>query len=160
MFRAFALSTLLSPIIISAAIVEYNWNITRLYANPDASHNRPSIGINGQWPLPLVNVTKGDQIVINVSNHLGNESTSLHFHGFYQNGTNSMDGPVGVTQCGIPPGSSFIYNFTADQVGTYWYHSHQRGQDPDGLRGPVVVQDPNNPFSGQYDEELMLTLSD
>ena len=43
---------------------------------------------------------------------LGNESTSVHFHGLFQNGTNDMDGPVGVTQCDIPPGSSMTYNFT------------------------------------------------
>lgn len=31
-----------------------------------------------------------------------------------------MDGPVGVTQCDVPPGSSFTYNFTVEQPGTYW----------------------------------------
>lgn len=91
---------------------------------------------------------------------LGNESTSMHFHGLFQNGTNDMDGPVGVTQCGIPPGSSFTYNFTIDQPGTYWYHSHSRGQYPDGLRGQFIVHDPDNPYRGQFDEEITVTLSD
>lgn len=36
----------------------------------------------------------------------------MHFHGMFQNGTNDMDGPVGVTQCDVPPGSSFKLNFT------------------------------------------------
>lgn len=70
------------------------------------------MGINGAWPLPVLNLTKGDRVIANVHNMLGNESTSIHFHGFFQNGTNDMDGPAGVTQCGIPPGSSFVYNFT------------------------------------------------
>lgn len=91
---------------------------------------------------------------------LGNQSTSLHFHGLFQNGTNEMDGPVGVTQCDVPPGSTFTYNFTIDQPGTYWYHSHSRGQYPDGLRGQFVVNDPDNPYLGQYDEEVGLTISD
>ena len=39
----------------------------------------------------------------------------------YQNGSSHMDGPVGVSQCEIPPGSSFTYNFTVDQIGTYWF---------------------------------------
>lgn len=43
---------------------------------------------------------------------LGNQSTSMHWHGLYQNGTSSMDGAVGVTQCDIPPGRSMTYNFT------------------------------------------------
>jgi len=95
-----------------AATVEYDWNITWVMANPDGLLERPVMGINGQWPLPQLNFTKGDQIVARVTNLLGNESTSIHFHGFFQNGTNDMDGPVGVTQCGIPPNSTFTYNFT------------------------------------------------
>lgn len=71
-----------------------------------------------------------------------------------------MDGPVGVTQCPIQPGSRFTYNFTINQPGTYWYHSHVRGQYPDGLRGPLIIHDPDSPFNGQYDEELVLTVSD
>ncbi len=47
-----------------------------------------------------------------------------------------------------------------DQSGTYWYHSHEAGQYPDGLRGALVVDDPESPYKGQYDEELVLTLSD
>lgn len=84
----------------------------------------------------------------------------MHFHGLFQNGTNDMDGPVGVTQCAIAPGSSMTYNFTIDQPGTYWYHSHNRGQYPDGLRGQFVIHDPENPYRGQYDEEVAITLSD
>lgn len=30
----------------------------------------------------------------------------------------------------------------------------------DGLRGPLIVHDPNDPYAGQYDEELVLTFSD
>lgn len=143
-----------------AALVELKWNITWVTANPDNAFQRATMGINGHWPLPVVQVDKGDRLLVHVNNQLGSESTSFHFHGLYQNGTNDMDGVVGVTQCGIPPGSSFTYNFTVDQIGTYWYHSHIRGQYPDGLRGPMVIRDPENPFAGQYDEETTLTLSD
>lgn len=71
-----------------------------------------------------------------------------------------MDGPVDVSQCSIAPGSRFTYNFTITQPGTYWYHSHSRGQYPDGLRGPLIIHDPDSPFAGQYDEERVLTVSD
>ncbi|EMC92270.1 hypothetical protein BAUCODRAFT_126264 [Baudoinia panamericana UAMH 10762] len=145
---------------VYADTVTFNWNITWVRANPDGMAERPTIGINGQWPLPLLNITKGDNIVVHLNNMLGNQSTSMHFHGMFQNGTNEMDGPVGVTQCDVPPGSSFTLNFTVDQPGTYWYHSHTRGQYPDGLRGQLVVYDPENPYLGQYDEEVALTLSD
>ncbi|KAK3117828.1 hypothetical protein LTR53_000377 [Teratosphaeriaceae sp. CCFEE 6253] len=160
----------------SAGTVTFDWNIDWVRANPDGMAERPVIGINGQWPLPLLNITKGDRVIVNMNNKLGNETTSMHFHGMFQNGTSDMDGPVGVTQCDVPAGSSFKLNFTVgqaagrtgsiadvqqiDQPGTYWYHSHTRGQYPDGLRGQLVVHDPENPYRGQFDAEIPLTLSD
>ena len=30
----------------------------------------------------------------------------------------------------------------------------------DGLRGPLIVHDSNDPYAGQYDDELILTFSD
>ncbi|KAF1927115.1 multicopper oxidase [Didymella exigua CBS 183.55] len=162
---AISLSNFLLPLALLlstaySATVTYDFDVAWTYANPDGQYNRPVIGINGQWPIPPIVATKGDQVIVNVKNSLGNESASLHFHGLYMNGTNHMDGPVDVTQCGILPGSSFTYNFTVDQPGTYWYHSHVRGQYPDGLRGPLIVKDPENPFKDQYDEEIVLTFSD
>jgi len=100
------------------ATVTHDFDIGWTYANPDGQQTRPVIGINGQWPVPAIVAAKGDQIIVNVKNSLGNESTSLHFHGLYMNGTTHMDGPIGVTQCGIPPGGSFTYNFT---VGFYMF---------------------------------------
>ncbi|CAN9096996.1 unnamed protein product [Alternaria alternata] len=162
---AISLSNFLLPLsllisITSCATVTHDFDIGWVHANPDGQQTRPVIGINGQWPLPPIVVTKGDQVIVNVKNSLGNESTSLHFHGLYMNGTTHMDGPVAVSQCGIPPGSSFTYNFTVNQPGTYWYHSHERGQYPDGIRGPFIVHDPEDPYKDLYDEEVVITLSD
>jgi hypothetical protein len=48
-----------------------------------------------------------------------------HWHGLFQHGTNYDDGAVGVNQCPISPGHSFLYKFSVpNQAGTYWYHSH------------------------------------
>lgn len=94
-----------------AGTVTYNWDITWVMANPDGAMMRPVIGINGQWPCPAINADVGDRVVVNVNNRLGNESTSLHFHGLFQQGSTTMDGPTGVTQCPIPPGSKFTYDF-------------------------------------------------
>ncbi|KKY19915.1 putative iron transport multicopper oxidase fet3 [Phaeomoniella chlamydospora] len=145
---------------VQAAVRTYDFNIGWLNRNPDGMVERPVIGINGQWPIPRIDVDVGDRVVIHAHNNLGNESTSLHFHGIYQNGSTEMDGPIQVSQCEIPPGSSFLYNFTINQTGTYWYHSHSKAQYPDGLRGPLIVHDPSDPYEGKYDEELVVTLSD
>lgn len=108
------LAALLLPLmsVAEAATVTYDFNITWVRANPDGAFERPTIGINGQWPLPIMKATVGDRIIVNVDNQLGNQTTSLHFHGLFMNGTPHMDGPAQVTQCGIPPGAQFVYNFT------------------------------------------------
>ncbi|KAK1542787.1 multicopper oxidase [Colletotrichum paranaense] len=143
-----------------AATVTYDFNIGWVTANPDGAFDRPTIGINGQWPIPRIDANVGDNVIINAHNQLGNQSTSLHFHGLYMNGTTHMDGPAQVSQCAIPPGSSFTYNFTINQPGTYWYHSHTQSQYPDGLRQVFVIHDPSSPFKDQYDEEVVVSLSD
>ena len=57
-----------------------------------------------------------------------------------------------VNQCPIVPSHSFLYDFNVgDQTGSYWYHSHYSTQYCDGLRGPIVVYDPNDPHASLYD---------
>jgi iron transport multicopper oxidase len=120
-----ALSVLLYPVLsvlllllapTEAATVTYDFNITWVRANPDGAFERPAIGINGQWPLPIMRATKGDRVIVNVDNQLGNQTTSLHFHGIFMNGTTNMDGPGQVSQCPIPPGSKFTYDFTVSRL--------------------------------------------
>jgi iron transport multicopper oxidase len=138
----------------------YNWDITWVTANPDGLFPRPVIGINNQWPCPKIEANVGDTVTVTITNKLGNETTGLHFHGINQINTPYMDGPSGVTQCPVPPGSSMTYQFVVDEPGTYWYHSHNMGQYPDGLRGPLIVHDPQDPYAGKYDEEVIITVSD
>ncbi|KAK5990517.1 Iron transport multicopper oxidase FET3 [Cladobotryum mycophilum] len=116
----------------------YNWTILDGRLNPDGIY-RPMILINNQFPGPLVECNAGDTIVVNVENR-GVNATSIHFHGLFQNGTNAMDGAVGITQCPIAPNSTFTYRFQVkDQLGTFYYHAHHSSQTSDGLVGPVVV---------------------
>lgn len=93
-----------------AKTVSYEWDVTWVRAAPDG-FERPLIGINGQWPCPSINADVGDTVVIKLNNLLGNETTGLHFHGIDQIHNSEMDGPSGVTQCPVPPGSSITYNF-------------------------------------------------
>lgn len=121
---------------------------------------RPLLVINGQFPGPLIRVNQGDRVLINVTNQLSN-GTSMHWHGFYQNGTNWMDGTVAITQCAIPPGTSFLYNFTVEQFGTYWYHSHFSTQYTDGLAGPFIVHSPEEAKTQEmYDIDQVVLLQD
>ena len=78
-------------------------------------------GYNGQSPGPTIEVVEGDRVRIFVTNRLP-EATSIHWHG--QRLPNGMDGVAGLTQPGIPPGKTFVYEFEAKRPGTFMYHSH------------------------------------
>ncbi|KAJ5645758.1 Multicopper oxidase type 2 [Penicillium longicatenatum] len=143
-----------------AATHTFDWNVTWVTANPDGLADRKVIGINNEWPLPAIEVDKGDRVVVNMYNGLGDKRTSIHWHGMYQEGTNDMDGPSMVTQCPVAPGSSFTYNFTVNQNGTYWYHCHTDYCYPDGYRAPFVVHDNGSYFADKVDKEMVLTMSD
>ncbi|KAI2472102.1 putative multicopper oxidase [Annulohypoxylon bovei var. microspora] len=116
----------------------YDWIIIDKEGDPDGVV-KPMMTINGQFPGPLVEVNEGDVVEVNVQNSASN-STAIHWHGIFQNGTNWMDGAAGVTQCPISPGASFRYKFNVTgQAGTYFYHGHQGVQALSGLVGPFVV---------------------
>lgn len=95
---------------VLARTVYYNWTISWVNAAPDG-FSRRVIGINGEFPNPQIDVDLGDTVIVDVYNGLGDQSTSIHWHGIHQNGTNAMDGASGITQCPIAPGSSFHYEF-------------------------------------------------
>ena len=78
-------------------------------------------GYNGQSPGPTIEVVEGDRLRIFVTNRLP-EATTVHWHG--QRLPNGMDGVGGLTQPHIPPGKTFVYEFTAQRPGTFMYHPH------------------------------------
>ncbi|KAH9857793.1 phenoloxidase [Lenzites betulinus] len=141
--------------------------ISNANVSPDG-FQRSAVVANGETPGPLITGNKGDNFQINVVNNLSNhtmlKSTSIHWHGFFQKGTNWADGPAFVNQCPIATGHSFLYNFQSpNQAGTFWYHSHLSTQYCDGLRGPLVVYDPNDPHASLYDvdnDDTVITLAD
>ncbi|TGJ88672.1 hypothetical protein E0Z10_g59 [Xylaria hypoxylon] len=146
-------------ITVLAATVTYNWEVTWVWAAPDG-FGRPLIGINNSWPCPIIEASIGDTVVVTLLNKLGNETTGIHFHGINQINSNGMDGAVGSSQCPLPPDYSITYSFTANEAGTYWYHSHNMGQYPDGFRGPLIIHNPDDPYLDDYDVDAILTVSD
>ena len=90
--------------------VHLSWNITWVNAAPNG-HERPVIGINNHWPCPQLDVDLGDRLIVDVYNGLGNESTGIHWHGFRQYMSGTMDGATHATQCGIAPGGKMTYDF-------------------------------------------------
>lgn len=87
-------------------------------------------------------------------------ATSTHWHGLYLPNASWADGVAGISQAPVAPGGTFRYRFRAEPAGTFWYHAHTRLQYADGLRGPLIVRDPNDPYKGAYDEERLLMVYD
>ncbi|KAJ7108369.1 yellow laccase [Mycena crocata] len=135
--------------------------------SPDG-FTRSAVLAGGTFPGPLIKANKGDTFRMNVIDDLTDntmvKSTSIHWHGIFQEKTNWADGPSFVTQCPITPKHSFLYNFKVpDQAGTFWYHSHLSTQYCDGLRGPLVLYDPKDPHKHLYDiddETTIISLAD
>ncbi|HHL42938.1 MAG TPA: copper resistance system multicopper oxidase [Hellea balneolensis] len=115
-----------------------------------------AVGVNGTIPAPLIRFLEGEEITLNVTNHLKTD-TSIHWHGLLV--PFPMDGVPGVTFPGIKPGETFQYKYAVPQSGTYWYHSHSGLQEQQGHYGPIII-DPKHTDPIQYDREYVLVLSD
>ncbi|KAL0575051.1 hypothetical protein V5O48_006924 [Marasmius crinis-equi] len=134
---------------------------------PDGK-SRPAVLANGIFPGPVLTATTGELFEINVKDDLTDKSmfteTSIHWHGLFAKGMTWADGASGISQCPISPGHSFKYEIdTDDQWGTFWYHSHFSTQYCDGLRGVMVVYNPDDHWRDLYDvddESTIITLAD
>ena len=113
---------------------------------------------NGQVPGPRIRITQGDRVRFNVRNSLP-EPMTVHWHGLIL--PNAMDGPAEITQAPIAPGASFTYEFTTQQAGTFFYHSHANPERQQGLGlyGALII-DPRQPQRRQYDRELVVQLQE
>ena len=114
-------------------------------------------GYNGQSPGPTIEVVEGDRVRVFVTNKLP-EHTSVHWHG--QRLPNGMDGVTGLTQPGIAPGKTFVYEFVARRPGTFMYHPHadEMTQLAMGMMGFWVTH-PKDPNFMQVDRDFVFLLS-
>ncbi|KAJ5658160.1 laccase 2 [Penicillium longicatenatum] len=133
---------------------EYWFVVENITMAPDG-YLQNVIAINRSIPGPTIEADWGDKVVVHVTNMLEANGTSIHWHGIRQKNNNLMDGTPGVTQCPIPPGKTFTYEWRAEQYGTAsvqtWYHSHFSMQYSVGLQGPIII---HGPATANYEEDL------
>jgi FtsP/CotA-like multicopper oxidase with cupredoxin domain len=135
---------------LDASVVR--WNIL-----PDVQVE--GYAFNRQIPGPRLRVTEGDRVRIRVTNHLP-ETTTVHWHGLIV--PNDMDGPARIVQRPVKTGESFTYEFTTEQSGTYFYHSHDKvdRQQALGLYGALII-DPKPPATAPAaDHEYVIQLQE
>ncbi|MER5628337.1 multicopper oxidase family protein [Streptosporangium sp. NPDC002544] len=110
---------------------------------------------NGRIPGKEIRVRAGEVLRARLVNRLPKDTT-IHWHGLALR--NDADGVPGVTQEPVQAGTEFVYEFTAPDPGTYWFHPHSGTQLDRGLYAPLIVEDPREPLG--YDEEWVVVLDD
>lgn len=144
--------------------LQFELTLTWEDAAPDGTV-RKAILMNNQLPGPTLRLKQHESVQFLVRNLLP-VSTAIHFHGeliqcflfvpyvlktdvgtsrlgIDQLGTPWSDGVPGLSQRAIQPGESFMYRWTANSYGSYFYHAHSRGQLMDGLFGAIYVEPSN-----------------
>lgn len=115
----------------------YDWNVSYIEAAP-LGVKQQVIAINGQFPGPLVNLTTNWNAVVNVLNNL-DEPLLITWNGL-QHRRNSWQDGVSGTNCPIPAGWNWTYNFQAkDQIGSFFYFPSLHFQRAAGGFGGVIV---------------------
>ncbi|HBM1758300.1 TPA: copper resistance system multicopper oxidase [Acinetobacter baumannii] len=146
---------------VMAAVKEYDLTIAEQTVNITGKSLK-RITVNGKFVAPLLEFEEGDDAVIRVHNKLKNQDSSIHWHGLILPGI--MDGVPGFNKFdGIAPNKTYEYKFKVRQNGTYWYHSHSKGQEQDGLYGPLVIYPKNKvPLTAgeKADRDYVVLLSD
>lgn len=137
--------------------------VYHLWAEPVTHEFAPGLkaecwGYNGRVHGPTLEAVSGDRVRIYVTNRLA-EPTTAHWHGMTV--PNGMDGVAGLTQAPIPPGATFVYEFTVMEAGTFMYHPHhdEMTQMQLGMMGLFVVH-PKRPAGPPPDRDYALLLSE
>lgn len=114
--------------------------------------------MNGIVPGPEIRIPMGARVLITLVNELSDYST-IHFHGIDQSGTPSSDGVINYSQCSLsnsPGNNTMQYTFTANTVGTYWYHGHVDEQYVDGFVGALIVTDNNTANPSRCEKSIII----
>jgi FtsP/CotA-like multicopper oxidase with cupredoxin domain len=137
----------------TAVVKEFKMSASRARVNLGVGPDFWAWTYNGQVPGPEIRVKEGEIIRVHLKNFLP-EETSIHWHGVPV--PNAIDGVPGVTQNGVMPGETFVYEFRAEPAGTYIYHSHAGYQLDQGLYGPLIIEPLREIISCDREYTLML----
>src|SRR5262245_63892138 len=109
---------------------------------------------SGSVPGPMIEVDEGDRVRVVFTNKLP-EPTTIHWHGLEI--PIEMDGTPYISQPMVEPGGVFIYEFTVNQNGTFFYHSHGAMQEMMGMIGLFVIH-PKLPHAPRVDTHYAYVL--
>lgn len=117
--------------------VFFDWTVSYISASP-LGVKQKVIGINEQFPGPVLNVTTNWNVVVNVKNDL-DEPLLLTWNGI-QHRKNSWQDGVSGTNCPIPAGWNWTYQFQVkDQIGSFFYFPSLNFQRAAGGYGGITI---------------------
>ncbi|XP_064958045.1 monocopper oxidase-like protein SKU5 [Musa acuminata AAA Group] len=115
----------------------FNWDVSYVTASP-LGVPQQVIAVAKQFPGPIVNVTTNWNVVVNVRNSL-DEDLLLTWDGIQMRKNCWDDGVLG-TNCPIPPGWNWTYDFQVkDQIGSFFYFPSLGLQRAAGGYGGIIV---------------------
>jgi FtsP/CotA-like multicopper oxidase with cupredoxin domain len=116
-----------------------HWSPRRPKWSSEAGPGHRSLDLQRAGSRAEIRVRQGDLVEATLVNKDIDEGVTIHWHGL--DVPNAEDGVAGVTQDAVMPGERHVYRFRADQLGTFWYHSHQISsrQVRRGLYGAFVI---------------------
>ncbi|KGN54357.1 laccase-4 [Cucumis sativus] len=122
-FRVLVLLACIFPALVECRVRHYKFDVV-LKNTTKLCSSKQIVTVNGKFPGPTIYAREDDTVLINVVNHV-QYNLSIHWHGVRQLRTGWADGPAYITQCPIPSGQSYLYNFTVTgQRGTLLWHAH------------------------------------
>ncbi|CAO1623819.1 unnamed protein product [Sympodiomycopsis kandeliae] len=140
----------------SPSVKRFSLDVSEVNITVNGIHNTIT-AYNGSYPGPEIRISPGDTVLINVTNSLKDQNTTVHWHGLSQRMTPYADGTIS-SQWPIAPGKWFEYEMkpTEDDIGTRFYHAHV-GFQSINANGPLIVEDPKPPFEYDYDETMLIS---
>lgn len=138
--RALTYPPLLKPISENGNKITYELTAQKGQVEFTDGVKTETYGYNGDFLGPVLQLTKGQEVTIKLTNHL-DEATTFHWHGLEISG--DVDGGP---HAEIQPEETKVITFTVNQDdATLWYHPHPMGKTAPqvfkGLAGLLYIND-------------------
>ncbi|XP_073001351.1 monocopper oxidase-like protein SKU5 [Typha latifolia] len=151
---------LVCPSLAGDPFAYFDWDVSYITAAP-LGVKQQVIGINGQFPGPILNITTNWNVVVNVLNDL-DEPLLITWNGIQHRKNCWEDGVLG-TNCPIPSGWNWTYQFQVkDQIGSFFYFPPINFQRAAGGYGGIIVNNRDVipvPF-GKPDGDITIFIGD
>lgn len=150
------------PPVPSGAKPDYTLDISEIEWELSAKKKIRTTAYNGQIPGPLLRVTEGKPVSIEIVNRLDRDEI-VHWHGQWI--PVPVDGAMEEGSPMVPAGDRTLIQFSPRPAGLHWYHTHAMAHHDlkQGLYSGqfgVLLVDPAGGDPGQYDQEQFIVLHD